>query len=161
MLHVDTRTFFKFICNCCMSKDDEEMKKVYEFAQAYLTAKLDLTYYLKMIDHINRLKYLILKPHQIFMQDHQNKINLMAAQDKLLLNMVDHEGLSSENEIQLTLVQILIQKLKDKGFESIDYVLYEHFDSDLKKFIDNHTPARENSPIKENNRTSPTKNMFK
>ena len=135
-LIIDNKTFFKYCCNVCRSKDDNEKFNTYEIADSFLIGRLDLTYYLKMIDHINKLKTLILKPYQIFLLDNQKKINLMSIHEKLDLDIADSEKLSSENEIHMHLLQVIIEKIRNKSFDSMDNSLFQLIDKNLKQLIE-------------------------
>jgi hypothetical protein len=130
------RSFFKYYLNICLTERDKEMFSTYDIAKKFLTGKLDLTYYLKMIDHMNRLKSLLLKPYQIFMLDHQKKVNLLSPHEKLELEILDNEIISSDNDIQMNLLQIITKKIKEKSFDDIDNALYENLDMRIKKLID-------------------------
>ena len=134
---IDNKTLFKFCCKVCRTKDDKEKFNTYEIANTFLIGRLDLTYYLKMIDHINKLKTLILKPYQILMLDNQKKINLMSTHEKLNLDIADSDQFSSKNDLHMHLLQIVIEKIRDKSFEVIDHQLYELIDNNLKQLIDN------------------------
>ena len=89
--------FFKYTCNLCANPREKEAFNIFDLGRNYLTNKLDLTYYLKMIDQINSMKTILLKPYQIFMIDNQKKINLFLTKDRLHLDFHDNENLSSEN----------------------------------------------------------------
>jgi hypothetical protein len=134
--NMDTKSFFKYYCKICLKDKDKDMFNTFEIAKKFLTHKLDLTYYLKMIDHINRMKNLILKPYQIFMLDHQKKINLLSSDEKLMIDIMDNEKICPDNELHLNFIQTIVQKLKDKCFDPIDNMLFENIDKPLKKLID-------------------------
>ena len=135
-LSVTVKGFFKYFCRFCfLTKKEEENNRILDIGKKYLTMKLDLNNYLKMSDHINRLKSLLLKPYQIFLLDNQKKINLYSPKDKIQLDIVD-EHFSSENEVHLNIIQLLIQKIKENSLNSIDTLLYQNLDTKLKKLIE-------------------------
>ena len=102
----------------------------------FLTKKLDLTHYLRVTDQINSLKTLLLKPYQILMLDNQKKINLFCAKDRMNLDIFDNEFLSSEKEIHINLIQMIIQRIKENSLEKVEIQLYENLEFYIKKFID-------------------------
>ena len=132
---MDFKTFFQYYCNICIKNNDYEKFNTFDIAKKFLTLKLDLTHYLKMIDQIDRIKLLIMKPYQIFMLDNQKKVNLLSAQEKMTLEMMNNEKLSGDNENQMQLVQFILQKIKERSFDHIDNLLYENLDNKMKKFI--------------------------
>jgi hypothetical protein len=135
-LNMDFRGFFKYFCKCCcLNNTDQENNKILDLGKKFLTLKLDLTYYLKMTDQVNRLKMLLLKPYQILLLDNQRKINLLSNKDKMHLDITD-EHFSSENDVHLKLVKLIIQKILDNNFEYVDSLLYENLEVNLKDLID-------------------------
>ena len=133
---IDSTTFFKYCCKVCQTKEDKVKFNTYEIANSFLTGRLDLNYYMTMIDHINKLKTLILKPYQIFLLDNQKKINLLSTHEKLNLDITDSQQLSSQNDLQMHLLQLIIEKMRDKSFDAIDQLLYDLIDDNLKLMID-------------------------
>ena len=136
-MFINNRTFIKYCCKVCLTNEDKEKFNTYEIAKRFIIGRLDMTYYLKMIDLINKIKLLILKPYQIFLLDNQKKINLMSTHEKFNLEIADSDQLSSENMLHMHLLQIIIDKMKDKSFEAIDYSLYDSIDNNLKQAVDN------------------------
>jgi hypothetical protein len=135
-LKFTVKSFFKYFCRFwCMTKREEENNRILDIGKKYLTMKLDLNNYLKMSDHINRLKSLLLKPYQIFLLDNQKKVNLYSPKDKIHLDIID-EHFSSENEVHMNIIQLLIQMKKENTFNSIDSYLYQNLDTKLKKLMD-------------------------
>lgn len=135
-LIINFKGFIKFLCRCCyLTKQDHDNNKLLEFGKKFLTLKLDLNYYLKMTDQINHLKILLLKPYQIFLLDNQKKKNLYSSKDKFQIDIVD-EHFTSENEVHLKLIQLLIQKKKDHSLEPIDSILYDNIENNLKHLVE-------------------------
>ena len=132
---MDFKSFFEYYCKICINKSENEKFTTFDIAKKFLTLKLDLTHYLKMIDQMDRIKLLIMKPYQIFMLDNQKKVNLLSAQEKMTLEMMNNEKLSGDNENQMQLVQFILQKIKERSFDHIDNLLYENLDKKMKKFI--------------------------
>ena len=64
---IEISGFFKYICNCCINHKDKESFDILDVGKKFIVGKLDLMYYLKMIDQINSIKSLLLKPYQIFL----------------------------------------------------------------------------------------------
>ena len=81
------------------------------------------------------------------MLDNQKKINLFSKEEKINLDIIDNENLSSENEMQMLLIQMIIKKIKEKSLDDIDCILYENLDAYLKKFIDDLVSLRNESEI--------------
>ena len=133
---VDNMTFFKYCCTVCQTKEDVEKFNTFEIANTFLIGRLDLTYYLTMVDHINKIKTLILKPYQIFLLDNQKKINLLSTHEKLNLDITDTQQLSSQNDLHMHLLQIVIEKKRENNFNSIDHALYDSIDDNLKLMVE-------------------------
>ena len=144
---IEISGFFKYICNCFINPKDRESFDILDIGKKFIVGKLDLMYYLKMIDQINSLKLLLIKPYQIFLLDNQKKINLFSKEEKINLDIIDNENLSSENEMQMLLIQMIIKKIKEKSLDDIDCILYENLDAYLKKFIDDLVSLRNESEI--------------
>ena len=144
---IEISGFFKYVLNCCKKPKDQESFDILNIGKKFLIHKLDLTYFLKMIDQINSLKSLLLKPYQIFMLDNQKKINLFSKKEKIYLEIRDNENLSIENEMQIYLIQIIVQIIREKSLENIDYNFYENIDPYLKKFIDDLVIMKKESDV--------------
>ena len=144
---IEITGFFKYICNCCINQQDKELFDYLNLGKKFIINKLDLSYFLKMIDQINSLKSLLLKPYQIFMLDNQKKINLFSKKEKIYLEIRDNENLSIENEMQIYLIQIIVQIIREKSLENIDYNFYENIDPYLKKFIDDLVIMKKESDV--------------
>ena len=133
---IEISGFFKYICNCFINPKDRESFDILDIGKKFIVGKLDLMYYLKMIDQINSIKSLLLKPYQIFLLDNQKKINLFSKKEKIHLDIRDNENLSSDNEMHLLLIQIIINKIKEQSLEAIDCNFYENIDPYIKKLVD-------------------------
>ena len=57
---IDCTSFFKNTCNLCSNPREKESFNLFEISRNYLTVKLNLTYYLKMMDQINNMKTILL-----------------------------------------------------------------------------------------------------
>jgi hypothetical protein len=135
-LHMDIKGFFKYYCNFCfLKKNDLENNMLFNLGKKFLTMKLDLIFYLRMMDQINHLKTLLLKPYQIFLLDNRKKVNLHSETDKLELQVVNEE-FSSENDAHINIIQHLVEKKIDNTLEPIDKVLMENIGTDLHNLIE-------------------------
>ena len=81
------------------------------------------------------------------MLDNQKKINLFSKKEKIQLEIRDNENLSIENEMQIYLIQIIVQIIREKSLENIDYNFYENIDPYLKKFIDDLVIMKKESDV--------------
>ncbi len=128
--------FLKFHCRfCCLTENDKENNKILDIGKKILTLKLDLNYYLKLTDKFNRLKCLLLKPHQTFLLSNHKKFKLFSNKHLKHLDLVD-DHFSSKNEAHIKIIQHIIQKHREQNFDSIDRVLYDKLDKNLKLLIE-------------------------
>ena len=109
-----------------------------------------------MIDQMNRIKSLILKPYQIFMLDHQKKVNVLSSKEKLSHDIIDNEKFTGENEVQLKMIEIISKKVKERSLDHIDSLLYENVENKIKKFIDDYFEISSDEKLNLN-----TKSIFK
>ena len=135
-LEIEFVGFFKSICNCCKNQKDRESFDILEIGKKFIVDKLDLMYFLKIIEQLNGVKSLLLKPYQIFLLDNQKKINLYSKEERINLYIRDNQNLSSENEMQLLIILSIIDKIKEKSLETIDLNFYENLDPFIKKMMD-------------------------
>ena len=135
-LEIEFVGFFKSICNCCKNQKDRESFDILEIGKKFIVDKLDLMYFLKIIEQLNGVKSLLLKPYQIFLLDNQKKINLYSKEERINLYIRDNQNLSSDNEMQLYIILSIIDKIKEKSLETIDLSFYENLDPFIKKMMD-------------------------
>ena len=133
---IDTIGYIKYTFNLCLNPNEKEFFDIFEIGRNLLTRKLDITKYLKMINQINHLMNLLLKPYQIFLLDNQKKINLFCPKERLHFDIHENEDLSSDNEMQINLIHTIVKKIKENSLETLDNNLYKHLDLYYKKFID-------------------------
>ena len=155
-LKMEIKSFFKYFCKVCITNKEKEQFNAYETAKKLITSKLDLTHYLRMIDQMNRIKSLILKPYQIFMLDHQKKVNVLSSKEKLSHDIIDNEKFTGENEVQLKMIEIISKKVKERSLDHIDSLLYENVENKIKKFIDDYFEISSDEKLNLN-----TKSIFK
>jgi hypothetical protein len=120
---------------CCLSKKDIDNNLLFNLGKKFLTKKLDLIFYLKIIDQIHHLKTLLLKPYQIFLLDNKMKINLLSKNDIVDLQIVN-EDFSSENDVHVNILQHIIGKKMENSLEPIDKIFINKTDQDIQYLIE-------------------------
>ena len=133
--NIDIIGYFKYTFNLCLSPSDRELFDIFDFGRKLLTNNLDLTKYLKMIYQIHGLKNIVLEPYQIFLLDNKKKINLFSTMERVQIDIHENEDLR-ENEIKMSLIMKIVNKIKENSLQEIDKTLYENLDFFYKKFID-------------------------
>jgi hypothetical protein len=124
----------------CRIKSDHEQEQLkydaYFLANRYITEKLDLSCYFKLIEQFSMIKVIFLAPYQHFMLDNMKKINLFNGDDKNYLELVHNShGINLNDDVQLNHMVKVVELLKDDS-DSIDIkdsVLIDSLNQNLKK----------------------------
>jgi hypothetical protein len=119
-----------FSCSCRkISPTDKKTDRVYSFLSNYIMERMDVIYYLKTLETIDRLKKIFLNVDQNLSLEFIKKPNLNNTDE---LEILEHE-LNKKTEINFwKLVEYYKQRIRSKEIDEIDEKLLNFIDPQIK-----------------------------
>jgi hypothetical protein len=121
-------------CKRCIKKKNHKIMKVYNDINSYVNEKLDITFYLKNLEKLERLKLLLLNPEQNIGFDFIKNPNLA---DESEMQCFELRFTKNKVNDALTLINNYIKKVKEDKLEEIDIEMLPLIDPVLKKYMIN------------------------
>jgi hypothetical protein len=120
---------------CCMkslTRLQQEKAKVYSFSRNYVIERLDVIYYLKIINRVEKMKSIIFNSAQVLAFDYLKKPNLYNDEEREMSNI----HLESDKELNaFKIVQYFKTNLADGN--PLDLRMYDLLDPKLKALVHN------------------------
>jgi hypothetical protein len=122
---------FMYVLSCC-KKTNAKNNNIYNYALDYLTERLDIIYYLKSVEKLDKLKVLLLNYHQNVSLDYIKKPNINSQSYLDLLHINIKRDYNKEMD---ELVVYYKEKLEKNQMDNFDKQLIELMDPIMQNKI--------------------------
>lgn len=121
-----------FLCKSYLTPKQEEKMKLYYFSKKYLKDRLDITFYLKTLSTLDRIKLFLFNHYQNLCLDFIKKPNL---HNKEELETLDFDISQNHNKNANKVVDYFNEKIKTSQIEQHDLQLLQMLDDTIKNHI--------------------------
>ncbi len=137
----------KLCCRKGLKKKDKKQVSMYEFALTFLMDKLDITSYMNVLNHIDKMQFLNYNETQKYCFKCMKKPNLMDEKEMALYELKYTKDEENHNDSKdLNLLKYFVMKFQEDMLDQTDEMLFDLLETKFKNVVKNHV----NNELKEN-----------
>jgi len=136
-LEIGFSLFAKRLCCFNKLKENEKHKlEDYEFCSNYIEERLDITYYIRLVEQFQVLKILFLNYYQNRSLDFMKKFNLKNKTDIEYIKEI-HKISDNDNQLEKEIADYYIFQTKSCNLDKFDEIIYDYVNKSIKQSVSN------------------------